>query len=29
MIDVPSGTVICFPSIVRVTGFSDFDAGVP
>ena len=29
MIEVPSGTVISRPSIVRVTSFSDFEAGVP
>jgi hypothetical protein len=29
MIDVPSGTVISWPSIVSVTILSDFEAGVP
>ena len=29
MIEVPSGTVICRPSMVSVTVFSAFDRGVP
>jgi hypothetical protein len=29
MIEVPSGTVISRSSIIRVTIFSDFEAGVP
>ncbi len=29
MIEVPSGTVTCCPSIVSVTVFSDLDFGVP
>ena len=29
MIDVPSGTVTCLPSMVRVTVFSAFAFGVP
>src|SRR5579883_904396 len=29
MIDVPSGTVTRWPSMVSVTSFSDFEAGVP
>ena len=29
MIDVPSGTVTLFPSMVRVTIFSEVDSGVP
>jgi hypothetical protein len=29
MIDVPSGTLTALPSIVKVTVFSDMEAGVP
>ena len=29
MIEVPSGTVTCLPSIVSVTVFSAFERGVP
>src|ERR1700760_1399421 len=29
MIEVPSGTVTLWPSMVSVTSFSDFEAGVP
>ena len=29
MIDVPSGALTSTPSMVKVTIFSDFDAGVP
>jgi hypothetical protein len=29
IMDVPSGAVTFMPSMVRVTSFSDFDAGVP
>jgi hypothetical protein len=29
MIDVPSGTVTLWPSMVSVTILSDFDSGVP
>ena len=29
MIEVPSGTVTCLPSIVSVTVFSDLERGVP
>jgi hypothetical protein len=29
MIDVPSGAVTVRPSMVSVTDFCDFDAGVP
>ena len=29
MIDVPSGTVTCVPSMVSVTVFAAFEAGVP
>ena len=29
MIEVPSGTVTCWPSMVSVTVFSAFDFGVP
>ena len=29
MIDVPSGTLTVLPSIVKVTVFSDVEAGVP
>ena len=29
MIDVPCGTVICWPSMLSVTDVSDFARGVP
>ena len=29
MIEVPSGTMTCTPSMVRVTSFLAFEAGVP
>jgi hypothetical protein len=29
MIEVPSGTLICCPSMVSFTMTSDFEAGVP